>query len=185
VIDGEQAFVAVADWLGPAPTLPGRDVLLAELARRYLTSHGPAADRDLAKWSGLPLRDVRLGLAGLGGSLVEVEPGLVDLSGRPSSAPPLPPPLLLGAFDPLLLGWASRADVLGDLKQVVTTNGIFRPVILVNGQAVGTWGLPGNRVSLNPSGRLGREVRSALDAEAAAVERFLAPNLARGAPGPS
>ena len=47
----------------PAPT---RDVALAELARRYLAGHGPAGDRDLARWAGLPLRDARAGLRAIG-----------------------------------------------------------------------------------------------------------------------
>ena len=58
----QHAYALVHDWLGePAPV--DRDAALAELARRYLAGHGPADDRDLAKWAGLPLRDVRAGLA--------------------------------------------------------------------------------------------------------------------------
>src|SRR5450756_992488 len=49
------AFVLVRDWLGAPPAAVDRDRALAELARRYLAGHGPATDRDLAKWAGLPL----------------------------------------------------------------------------------------------------------------------------------
>jgi hypothetical protein len=173
VTDGEQAFVGVEDWLGHPPKLPERDVLLGELARRYLAAHGPAGDRDLAKWSGLPVGEVRRGLRQIDPDLVERSAGLVDLASRPASDPGVPPPLLLGPFDPLLLGWASRDAVLGDLGGVVTTNGIFRPVMLVNGEAVGTWGLPGGRVTLSPASRLAAAARRAMAAEATAVERFL------------
>ncbi|HEY1621667.1 MAG TPA: crosslink repair DNA glycosylase YcaQ family protein, partial [Streptosporangiaceae bacterium] len=41
---------------GGEPGGDWRDRALAELARRFLAGHGPASDRDLAKWSGLPLR---------------------------------------------------------------------------------------------------------------------------------
>src|SRR6202022_499816 len=61
MIGRQHAFVLVRDWLG-APDPVDRDAALAELARRYLAGHGPADDRDLAKWSGLPLRDARAGL---------------------------------------------------------------------------------------------------------------------------
>jgi hypothetical protein len=62
MVGREHAFVLARDWLGePAPV--DRDRALAELARRYLRGHAPAGDRDLAKWSGLPLRDVRPGWA--------------------------------------------------------------------------------------------------------------------------
>src|SRR3954453_9516594 len=48
----EQAFVLVRDWLGDRPAVD-RQVALAELARRYLRGHGPASDRDLARWAGI------------------------------------------------------------------------------------------------------------------------------------
>ena len=57
MIGREHAFALVADWLGERPKID-RDRALAELARRYLAGHGPADDRDLAKWAQLPLRDV-------------------------------------------------------------------------------------------------------------------------------
>jgi hypothetical protein len=174
VVGGEQAFVAVEDWLGAAPPLPEREVMLRELAARYLAAHGPASDVDLARWSGLSLGDARAGLRGVDG-LVELPERLVDLPGRPHDDPGVPPPLLLGAFDPLLLGWASRAEVLGDLADVVTSNGVFRPFVLVGGRAVGRWSLPGRKVTIADVAALSRRVRAALHAEAAAVEAFLAP----------
>ncbi|HEY4778393.1 MAG TPA: winged helix DNA-binding domain-containing protein, partial [Solirubrobacterales bacterium] len=128
MVGREQAFVLVRDWLDPARPVD-RDAALAELARRYLVGHGPADDRDLARWAGLPLRDARAGLGAIASELVEREDGLVDLAKRPP-AEPIPPPRLLGAFDPLLLGWVSREDVVGPHRMLVTTNGIFRPFAL-------------------------------------------------------
>ena len=87
---------------------------------------------------------------------------------------PLPPPRLLGAFDPLLHGWTDRTPVTGDHGGVVTSNGIFRPIALVEGRAVATWTLPRGHVELAPFGRLSAPVRHALAAEAADVRRFLA-----------
>lgn len=138
VVDGEQAFADPAAWLGPQPALPDRDVLLAELARRYLVGHGPASDRDLSAWSGLPLGDARRGLAGVRG-LVDHGDGLVSLGGV-AVVDRLPAPVLLGPFDPVLHGWASRDLVVpaGGVG-VVTDNGIFRPTALVEGRTVATW----------------------------------------------
>lgn len=176
VVGGEQAFVLVSDWLGAPPPVD-RDVALAELARRYLAGHGPASDRDLARWAGLPLRDVRRGLAAIASELAEREDGLVDLAGRPESDG-LPPPRLLGAFDPLLLGWTSRAPILGDNQTIVTVNGLFRPFALVRGRAVATWGLRDGRVSVAPFETLAPDDAAALDVEAADVVRFLDPGAA-------
>ena len=105
--DGQHAYVLVRDWLGePAPV--DRDRALAELARRYLAGHGPADERDLAKWAGLPLRDVaRRARARSPPSSISVR---TDCSTSPAARRPrrcrrracsVP-------FDPLLLGWRSR-----------------------------------------------------------------------------
>src|SRR5205085_4353270 len=61
----EQAYVLVRDWLGEQEPVD-RDAALAELARRFLVGHGPADDRDLAKWAGIPLRDARAALGAIG-----------------------------------------------------------------------------------------------------------------------
>jgi hypothetical protein len=173
VVGSDQAFVLVDDWLGPRPAEPDRDAALTTLARRYLAGHGPATDRDLAKWAGLPLGDVRRGLTLLDDELERGQDGLVDLVGRGDAGPP-PPPRLLGAFDPLLHGWTSREPVLGAYTHVVTTNGLFRPFALVDGRAAATWGLVRGRVELRPFAPLPRQVEAALAQDAADVERFLA-----------
>jgi Winged helix DNA-binding domain len=173
------AFALARDWLGEEALRPlDRDAALAELARRYLAGHGPASDRDLARWAGLPLRDARAGLQAIASELVERDDGLLDLARRPAgpAAARLPPPRLLGAFDPLLLGWNSRDDVLGEHADdgIVTSNGIFRPFALVRGRAAAIWRLAGGTVALEAFGRLtGRDV-AALARDAADVARFLA-----------
>lgn len=168
------AFALVRDWLGEeALRSVDRDAALAELARRYLAGHGPASDRDLARWAGLPLRDARAGLQAIAPRLAQRPDGLADLAERPAAAP-LPPPRLLGAFDPLLLGWTSRADVLGEHADsgIVTSNGIFRPFALVRGRAAGIWSYAGGTVALEPFRALARRDAAALRRDAADVERF-------------
>jgi hypothetical protein len=169
----QHAYVLVRDWLGPQEPVD-REKGLAELARRYLAGHGPAGDRDLARWAGLPLRVVRAGLAAIASELVEREDGLVDLAKRPAPEPH-PPPRLLGAFDPLLLGWTSREEVVGPHKMLVTINGIFKPFALVDGRAVATWGYAGGKVTIEPLGKIAKKAAAALDRDTAAVEEFLAP----------
>lgn len=50
---------------GKRQSLP-RDEALAELARRYFTSHGPATAADCAWWSGLTIKDVLAGATDAG-----------------------------------------------------------------------------------------------------------------------
>jgi len=173
IVGNEHAFVLVRDWLGDPPALAGRDAALSELARRFLVGHGPANDRDLAKWAGITLGDARRGLLGVGSELEDLPGGLVDLAGR--SAPTgHRHPKLLGGFDPLLHGWVDRTPVLGGNQSIVTINGIFKPFALVDGRAVATWGMPRGRVALEPFGRIAAPVLADLTREARDVERFLA-----------
>jgi hypothetical protein len=168
----DQAFVLVQDWLGAPPPAMSREAALGELARRYLAGHAPAADRDLARWAGIGLRDARLGLAGCGA--VQRADGLAELAvNPPPAAAALPPPRLLGAFDPLLLGWASRDPIVGPHRQIVTTNGLFRPFALAGGRAVATWNMAGGQVALAPFAPLDTQTRAALTIDAADVKRFL------------
>ena len=171
MVGKQHAYVLVRDWLGkPQPV--DRDKALAELARRYLVGHGPATDRDLAKWAGLPLRDARAGLEAIGHELDQVDGDLVRLAKQPRLGE-VPPPRLLGAFDPVLLGWTSREPVLGPHTSLVTRNGIFHPFAMVEGRAVAKWGLAGGTLRLEPLQRLTAGVTAAIESDAADVERFL------------
>ena len=63
--EGEHTYALFADRV-PGPRRLDRDHALAEIARRYFTSHGPATERDLAYWATLTVTDVRRGIAGAG-----------------------------------------------------------------------------------------------------------------------
>jgi len=167
----QHAYVLVRDWLGEQKPVD-RELAVTELARRYLVGHGPADDRDLARWAGLPLRDARAGLEAIAPELDQRDDGLVELAGSPEPAP-LPPPRLLGAFDPLLLGWSSREEVVGPHKLLVTNNGIFRPFALVEGRAVARWGLAGGKVTIEHLSEVRKKDAAALEQEAQRVLEFL------------
>jgi hypothetical protein len=187
----EHAFVLTRDWLGPvmgagwtpertSPQFvsegvhpaPSGDAMLGELAHRYLVGHGPASAADLARWAGLPLGDARAGFASISRRIVDSGDGLVDLRKREEPAP-LPPPRLLGAFDPLLLGWESREPVIGEHKGLVTNNGLFRPFALVKGRAVSTWRLQKGQVEIEHLESVTKKATKELEADARAVETYL------------
>src|SRR5690606_40093320 len=56
--------------LGEGKTLP-KDEALAELARRYFISRGPATLADFVNWSGLLISEARAGLESIKSELVE------------------------------------------------------------------------------------------------------------------
>jgi hypothetical protein len=172
MIGQRHAYVLVGDWLGE-PSRMERARALAELARRYLRGHGPALDRDLAKWAGITLRDARAGLSAIGSELQTRADGLVDLK-RGTVGADLPTPRLLGAFDALLHGWGSREAVLGSFEPRVVSGGLFRPFVLVRGRAAGLWTISRDRtVALTELASLSRDDASALERDARDVERFL------------
>lgn len=160
VRQGRQAFVSADDWIAPAPPVD-RDTALAELARRYLAGHGPATPEDLARWAGLPLREARAGFAAV--------------SQATGGTPPAPPPRLLPAFDPYLLGWKDRRIAVPPeyARRVHPGGGVLRAVATVGGEAVGTWALRGGEVDIQPFAPLAPDDESALAAEAEHLVRYL------------
>ncbi|HEX4307592.1 MAG TPA: winged helix DNA-binding domain-containing protein [Solirubrobacterales bacterium] len=171
MVGKEQAFVAVRDWLGEPPEID-REAALGELARRYLVGHAPATDADLARWAGITLGHARAGLKKIARRVEDLGDGLLVLRRREDAAP-LPPPRLLGAFDPLLLGWESREQVVGEHKLLVTDNGLFRPFALVKGRAVATWRLQKGKVGIEHLEKVTKTVAKALEVDAAKVEAYL------------
>ena len=179
----EQRYALVADWLPRAAgevarIAADRDRSLRELALRFLAGHAPACDRDLARWAGLPLRDARAGLDALGDRLRVWDGGLVSLAGAPRVAES-PPPRLLGAFEPVLMGWRSRTLVLGDHDARIVTGGIFRAFAFAPGpnapagEPVAIWRIGRTGVELEPLRALEDSLREALARDGEQVMRFL------------
>ncbi len=170
--NGEHCFITATEWLGPAPGQFDRQEALAWLARRYLVGHGPASDGGPRQMGGHPPRRRT--------SRLRPDPRRDQARGQrdggPGRAPPapdVPPPRLLGPFDPVLHGWASRDFVLADHRSIVTTNGLFRPFALVRGRAVAIWGLASGRVTVRPLEPIAHEDLAELRADADRVLAYL------------
>jgi hypothetical protein len=156
----EQALVDRAAWVRPR-AVPTGDEALARLGTRYLAGHAPATPADLAWWAGITRADAARALG-------PARPA----PGAPAPAPPAP--VLLGAFDPALLGWTSREWLCGPHCGEVAAGGMIRAAAVVDGRVVGTWTTPGGRVALAPLESVPAPAAAALAADAADVERFLA-----------
>jgi hypothetical protein len=121
-----------------------KDESLAELAKRYFTSHGPATIQDFTWWSGLSVADARKALDFAASEFICETIGNqkywfpFTASGRyenENSAHLLP------AFDEFLISYRDRSAALSlvHTKKAVSDNGIFRPIIVINGQITGLW----------------------------------------------
>jgi hypothetical protein len=146
-VDGRSQRFAMLDEWAPAgvdePT--ERDETLGELFTAYVTGHGPVTIADFAWWSGLTKADAKIGLA-VAGDRVESFAGSDDrfvASGSTDAASARPRgALALAAFDEYFLGYADRSPVCApqyaDLV-VPGRNGVFQPVLVLDGRVVGTW----------------------------------------------
>src|SRR5207253_8662284 len=59
---GKEATYALLDERVPSAAALERDEALLELTRRYLSTRGPATQRDFAWWSGLSAADTKRGI---------------------------------------------------------------------------------------------------------------------------
>lgn len=145
-----QRFALLDEWAPAGPGEPAeRDETLGELFTAYVTGHGPATIADFAWWSGLTKGDAKIALAAAS-DRVEPFPGELDrfvaagstdaASARPRSA------LALAAFDEYLLGYADRSPVCDPRYADVVIpggNGVFQPLLVLDGRVAGTWGRAG------------------------------------------
>jgi len=121
-----------------------RDESLAELAKRYFTSHGPATLADFSWWSGLSVTEARHALEQVKAGFISETLGTEIYWFTPSSLNgnwPGSQAYLLPAFDEFLISYTDRSASLkfADNKKAVSNNGIFHPVVVVNGQVTGLW----------------------------------------------
>ena len=139
---GRHHTYALLDDRVPPTRALTRDEALAELARRYFTSHGPAQIPDFAWWSGLAMSDARAGLA-----LAERDLARDTVRGTTywfsTSVPTLRQSrtaYLLPLYDEYLIAYKDRSAAL-DLsrwKRVVGHDPFSAPIV-VGGKVVGGW----------------------------------------------
>lgn len=139
----QPTFVLLDEWV-PKGLEFSRDQALAELARRYFTSHGPATLADYVWWSGLTMTEARAGLDAIQSELVREEIESTTYWFAPTNErAELPSPVahLLPVYDEYAVGYKDRGAFLSPeyAARPDAGNGIFRPPILIDGQIVGTW----------------------------------------------
>jgi hypothetical protein len=128
-----------------------RDEALALLALKYFSSHGPATINDFNWWSGLSMSDCRKALELIKEKLTsEKEDNHVywfaaesmnsDITAK-SKKTANNSVHLLPAFDEFIISYKDRSAVLKfeDHSKTVSYNGVFRPVIVLEGQVIGLW----------------------------------------------
>jgi hypothetical protein len=141
---GKQHTYALVEERAPVQTQLHGDAALAELTRRYFTSHGPATVKDFGWWSSLTLAQIRHGIALLGDELASAEidgrrywwAALATVDGAGVSTADV-----LQAYDEYVIAYTESRDVANQAGLPIglpNENTTIHPVTL-DGQLVAMW----------------------------------------------
>jgi len=140
---GNQHTYALLEERIPAAPNLSRDAALEKLARTYFSSHGPATLMDFIWWSGLPVKDARNALDIIKYDFISENMGAQTywFSENLSQKNEKNTVHLLPAYDEFLISYKDRSAsvTVTDQQKSISNNGIFRPVIVVNGEVAGIW----------------------------------------------
>ncbi|TVU60664.1 winged helix DNA-binding domain-containing protein [Paenarthrobacter nitroguajacolicus] len=173
-----------------------REHALGQLALRYFSSRGPATVKDCAAWSGLTMKDVKLGIHVAG----ELSPGALEsahLDGldfqlaageleeleelgkaaEPAEGSELPRVDLIQCYDEYVMGYSQSRHYLGGTAPYFPEDNGPMHVVLLDGRLAGWWrhGFSGGVCELDV--RMNRpatpEEQLAVEAEVDRYGRFL------------
>ena len=142
----QQTFVLFDEWVAESRRLE-RDEALAEIARRYFTSHGPATLQDFAWWTGLAAAEAKAGLEMVKAELMQEEIDGKHYWFSPLSVPAGEdgPPIacLLPNYDEYMIGYKDRSAMFPALPEKPDSQAYGRialnHTIIIDGIIVGSW----------------------------------------------
>lgn len=143
---GKQFTYMLMDDRAPAAgSLPSREEMAANLARRYLQGHGPAQIQDFAWWAGMSKKDATLAFESIKSELITETRGdktywfpPLDRQAQPDITQTA---FLLSIYDEYTIGFSDRSD-LGDERErelLVRMGSGLTAVLVLAGRVVGTW----------------------------------------------
>ena len=180
----QHTWALLEERVPKAPALD-RDEAIAELARRFFVSHGPAQLRDFVWWSGLTQAEARRGIeisrsvlehAEIAGAGHWFDPKLGSLRRAPATAA-----LLLPNFDEYTVAYADRSAILHPQRpfrpELFAFSSILSNVVVVGGQVSGAWrrqsGRDSLRIEVRPLAELTASERRLVEDAGSRLGRFL------------
>jgi hypothetical protein len=142
---GKQSTYALLAERAPQARTLAFDEALAELTRRYFTSHGPATVQDFVWWSGLTTAHARAGLEMVKSELLSevVENQTCWFSRQTPPAQKLAQTAyLLPNYDEYIVGYTDRSAVFDTSHAHLLDargNVLFQHTMVLDGRVVGTW----------------------------------------------
>jgi len=159
-----------------------KEEALAELAARYFRSRGPATLEDFSWWSGLSIKDCRQAAEIIKNDFIseKIETKNYFFSNSFSiQKTNNEAAFLLPAFDEFVIAYKDRSASLSreQHKKSISSNGVFRPMIVVNGQIIGIWKRTIQKketvIEANYFGPQSKEVKILVEKEAVKFGQFL------------
>ncbi len=142
---GKQFTYALLAERAPQAKSLSHEEALAELARRYFISHGPATLKDYVWWSGLTVTDAKAGIEMVKHQLIQaVIEGQTYWLGESIAMEKVcsPTAYLLPNYDEYIVGYTDRSAVYDTQhaeKLDARGNVLFNCMIVIDGKVVGTW----------------------------------------------
>jgi hypothetical protein len=148
---GKQQTYALLDLRAPGAKRLARDEAIAELARRYFTTRGPATLKDFAWWSGMTMADGRRGAADAGIDSEVIDGRTYYFTATSRKRPDSPRIDLVQIYDEIGMAYTES-------RYHLAIPGLDRPepapcphLILLDGRFVGLWrrNLKGKTISFD------------------------------------
>ncbi len=141
--NGKQTY-ALLEKRVPRTKYFSKEEALANLAKKYFSSRCPATVQDFIWWSGLSVSDAKRAFEMIKDDFISETIGSQTYLLSNSFFSPVREKesiYLLPAFDEYIISYKDRSASLPfeNHKKAVSNNGIFRPIIVINGQVTGIW----------------------------------------------
>lgn len=178
---GKQITFALLDERVPRTKSLTRDAALAELAKRYFTTRGPASLQDFMWWSGLAAADAREAVALADRDIVADTIDGKSYYRGPRAAPTRTPTqaFLLGAYDEYAVAYKDRSAI-GKPPAKPKNFGeatLLGPIVVVGGEVVGGWrrtiGPKRVAIALSPWRKLAAREQAMVEAACDRYAKFL------------
>jgi len=141
---GKNRTYALLENVVPETTPLSKDEALSKLAKKYFSSHCPATLQDFIWWSGLSVVNAKHALEIIKPDFISETINsqtfwLTNSFSIPATAGKSC--YLLPAYDEFMISYKDRNASLNfeGQKKSISINGIFNPIIVINGQVTGLW----------------------------------------------
>lgn len=141
-LKGKQFTYALLDERVPKSSILNYEESLAELAKRYFTSHGPATVNDFAWWSGLAVTEARAGVKLAESSLLQEEINNITywFAKTNTSSPTFKQTIhLLPNYDEYIISYQDYSPIGIESFAKKFGNGAVGHLVIKNGLLIGEW----------------------------------------------